>query len=422
MPKENFKLRDSQKEAIKFVANKRYSFIFGGVGFGKTLTMIYYFKYRPNQRIIVLVHKKEMIKQWKEVIAEHLPEHKNIIISTYSREIVDVQKYATREDVWIKNSKGEKVLRNRKVWKENRIPLRSCDILVIDEIHQLKSTSSDRYKRCKEIKYKQLIGLTGTPINDLEDWLMYFKIAKTNITSKTKFREIFEAKGYNSITGQRYDKYINHYITPNFTTDYVNKDKLNEYLSTFTIEFETHDLVEEVQETNKELFDIVFLNDVETTNTLVLRTSRIKYDNWHLKRQIAHKYTKRLKLNECNKWRNETYIIVTRYKKEEKYILKKIKNSTKSVKKWLESKEPMVLVANSKTAIFTGTDGMQKITNKMIFWSPVSSTIEMRQIVGRINRFGMKEQPQLKIFYNFYEGIIWEKTFANIAKIKNKKT
>lgn len=421
MKNQEIALRDSQKEAIKFVANKQFSFIFGGTSFGKTLTIIYYLKFRLDKSVVILVHNKTMIKQWKSELKKHIPEHKNIKVAAFTIPIADVREYWDKKN-YETMVDGVLVTKTKRYKCYDRTPINYADIVIIDEVHKLKGRG-ERYKYVAEVGFKQLIGLTGTPIENDEDWLTYFKLARTHINTLTKFRQYFEAKGYNAMTRQKYDKFIveNYKVkTPNFVTTSINKEKLKEAISEFSITFETHEIVEEVQKIEEKIFNIVTIMNMNLMRTLLFRTNHINYKNWHKKRQIIHNYSKRFKLQEIIKRQHESIVVVTNYIVEKEYLLKKFKNSTEDYDVWFNSKTPMILVAGAKNTIFTGSDGMQKITNKIIFWSPVTSTTELRQICGRINRFGMIEQPELTIFYIHHEMQIWKNTFEKLINLEHK--
>lgn len=178
-----------QQRGVEHIENNPKSGLFFGMGMGKTvttLTAIERLMYSELEVLRVLVVATKMITEtvWTDEVQEW-PHLSHLRISR----IIGSQKQrdaacTAEADIYI-------ISRDNVVWlTQNHYGLlRSCEMLVIDELSSFKNPQAQRFKALRKYSahFKRVVGLTGTPANNsyLDLWPEVYLLDKGERLGKT---------------------------------------------------------------------------------------------------------------------------------------------------------------------------------------------------------------------------------------------
>lgn len=254
------------------------------------------------------------------------------------------------------------------------------DYLVIDEMHQLKGMKV-KFRRCYKINCDKVIGLTGTPVDTKMDWYAYFKFMDV-LTNRESFYWRYEAYGHHARRPKvRYGEYIDYHKTPMFKPDgFNNEELLYQDIDMFRIVIKDRDVLKGLT--------TIELNSPNVSSKLSYVEQFIDLHN----KSADEKYYEIIN--------HDKAIVICSYVFEFEFLTNH-----------LDSDKYLVLQYRNGT--LTGTDGIQKEHNTMIFYSPVASKSQLIQALGRIDRVGGHDNVvKIKFNSNKWEDNRWKKTLS----------
>lgn len=196
-----FKLRDYQKDGVRFLLENRHCILGDEMGVGKTLqalvASLILLKRKEIDRILV-IGTPSILYNWRDELAKffkrkcyihHGPKRdfskvlsSKIVLTTYSTWKIDVQK---QEQVLKRNSKG----------RITRIALPGKTCVVLDEAHLLKNHMLDAHASIRMLGRAYTFLLTGTPIhNSPKDGYGLLSLLDNEIMPYTRWEELFYVK------------------------------------------------------------------------------------------------------------------------------------------------------------------------------------------------------------------------------------
>lgn len=219
-------LHKYQKNAIRFILNKKRVALFLGMGMGKTAIALATIKLLLHRDIIksilIIAPLNVAYNVWHTEAAKWF----GLNTLTFSF-ILGTEKQRTnalemKTDVYIVN-------RENVVWLSKR--KNYFDMIVIDESSSFKNPSSKRFIALKKISYEYIIELTGTPSPNglLDIWTQIYLLDKGERLGKT-------------ITSYKNDYFYTDYMGYNFIP--INANVIYEKIKDITLSMSAKDYLE----------------------------------------------------------------------------------------------------------------------------------------------------------------------------------
>lgn len=449
---------------VKSAYNKKHTYFwFCDTGTGKTFSSLMLAKQNPKYVFLILVHVTDAVKTWEDdsikFFGELLP---NVIIKPYTvkldnikHDILIIDEIHKLKGMGVKFINVFRQLEYDKLIGLTATPIDSLNdvmfymlILNVNFINELKLTKGD-IKASKKIinDYKKDIVKHYKPVYEKEK----FYSDNGNFTWKKKITHFSNKEFYikqmlkrNSVFFKNYEviddvikfgiedfKIINIYKNKSLIRKEIEKEKerrieINRNNFEAAIEFaKAKDVYQNAskilqQEKDKEIKD----------KELIFKLSEMKNINKKIMDQALKNFYPNI--NPSNKWINdmenklfninelklkeikEKQIIVTFFKNSKSFLMENLDCATLNPREFIKGKYKY-LITNAST-IAEGMNGLQQQTNSILFWDFQQSRMTVEQLIGRINRTGMVDKPEVFIFYdNGNEEKMWE-------NVKNKIT
>lgn len=172
-----------QFEGIEFLYGKDRALLSDEMGLGKTIQAILAMRARIHsgqvQRVLI-VCPKSLLPTWEREINEWAPELSVTIVHGPNRQ----RSLARKHHVYITNYESvSKEICNEHGWQRPAIP--EYDLLIVDELQNLKNISTVRTSAVIGVKAKQRWGLTGTPMeNSFDDYRTIWRVIDPESVNK----------------------------------------------------------------------------------------------------------------------------------------------------------------------------------------------------------------------------------------------
>ncbi|MFN4182694.1 MAG: DEAD/DEAH box helicase, partial [bacterium] len=170
-------------------------------------------------RILIIV-PASLVTQWEEEMRHRFNENFTIYDTEKRRELE--RKYGEKENIW--------TLKNRILVSLNTAKQRGCreqiqavawDLVVVDEAHRLKNSSTQNYKLVHGLKTKYLLLLTATPLQNylLELYNLVNLIDPELLGNKSGFKRRFEERIHDPVTLENLRKRLKRVMIRNRRAD-----------------------------------------------------------------------------------------------------------------------------------------------------------------------------------------------------------
>jgi SNF2 family DNA or RNA helicase len=239
--KEGISLRNYQKLGVQFCSLVSHGFLLGDtMGLGKSVQAIGMALWRKkfnNAKRCLVIAPASLKYNWEEELEFWTNESFTIIDGTPSKR---EKQWENKDFITVVNP--ELIVRD---FDDVAMLKEAFDIIIVDEIHMLKSWKSKRSKKVKELKTSSdgiRIGLSGTPIDGkLEDLHSIFEFLVPGLfTTRGKFLEKHAIRDeWNSIVG------------------YMNVDEIRETIKPFFLRRLKEEVAKELPE---KIFQNVYVN------------------------------------------------------------------------------------------------------------------------------------------------------------------
>lgn len=161
-------LRKYQEQGIQWLINQKVGILADDMGLGKTVQTIKAIEYLFERKEIsncIIVAPLSLQKNWENELDKWSPNLKYERLTSANSTNTAILKILSSSDIIITNYEN---LRNTTDYFRNL----NFDLMVADEVHKIRKSSSQISKAIFEFKKKRFWGLTGTPIeNNVEDLL-----------------------------------------------------------------------------------------------------------------------------------------------------------------------------------------------------------------------------------------------------------
>ncbi len=161
-------LRKYQEQGIQWLINQKVGILADDMGLGKTVQTIKAMEYLFERKEIsncIIVTPLSLQKNWENELDKWSPNLKYERLTSTNSTNTAILKILASADIIITNYEN---LRNTTDYFRNL----NFDLMVADEVHKIRKSSSQISKAIFEFKKKRFWGLTGTPIeNNVEDLL-----------------------------------------------------------------------------------------------------------------------------------------------------------------------------------------------------------------------------------------------------------
>lgn len=178
-------LYEFQEEAVKFLMEVKSGLIALDPGLGKTITALEYVN-RSAFRSCMVVAPGNVCEQWNNVLKEHFEYDEGVVITGQIKKKERMELYQKPFTIV-----SYDILRRDNVYPH-------VDCLILDEVQKVKNWNTQRAKSVSRIVAQNVVGLTGTPIeNKLEE--LYFildQIIPAYFGSFGQFQEKFIVRDY----------------------------------------------------------------------------------------------------------------------------------------------------------------------------------------------------------------------------------
>jgi SNF2 family DNA or RNA helicase len=181
--KDNFFLKDDlkpwQPEGVTFLLSNSSALLADDMGLGKTIQTIVALKIlfqKAEVKKCLILAKKSLLRNWHRELWDWAPELSAVIIASPtnqpSREIL----WNTPCHIYITNY--ENLLNDQNIW----LKINDFDIVIFDEIQDLKNPVAEKTIAAKLLGAKWKWGLSGTPVeNKIEDIHTIFSIVNPEL-------------------------------------------------------------------------------------------------------------------------------------------------------------------------------------------------------------------------------------------------
>ncbi len=179
-----------QFEGIQFLFAKPRALLADEMGLGKTIQAILSMRARIHsgkvQRVLI-VCPKSLLPTWEREINEWAPELSVTIVHGVNRK----RSLARKHHVYVTNYESvSKEICNEHGWQRPTIP--EYDLLIVDEIQNLKNISTVRTRAVIAVKAKQRWGLTGTPMeNSFDDYRTIWRVIDPESVNQRLDQKLF---------------------------------------------------------------------------------------------------------------------------------------------------------------------------------------------------------------------------------------
>jgi len=161
-------LRKYQQEGIQWLIQSKVGILADDMGLGKTVQTIKAMEslFKNNEiSNCIIVAPLSLQKNWENELDKWSPELKYERLTSANTSNTEILKILASSNIIITNYEN---LRNTSEYFKNI----NFDLMVADEVHKIRKSSSQISKAIFEFKKKRFWGLTGTPIeNNVEDLL-----------------------------------------------------------------------------------------------------------------------------------------------------------------------------------------------------------------------------------------------------------
>ncbi len=265
------KLREYQKQGLKYLISKKSVLVGWDLGLGKThLSMAYCegIKHQNHQQVLILC-PSAIIYQWKEEI-EKFTDSKCIVINGPKPKRVKQWRY----DAYYYITNYEKLRYDPEIF------MKKWGVVVVDECTKLKNPKAKLTLKAKELRAVKKIALSGTPIhntpNDLYSIVnfLYPNLMGTWWQFANRYivfepRELGNGKIFNEITG------------------FKNLDELHRKISMFFIRKKKEDVLTELPPVIYETLTCEMNKNQQNVYNIILSEILAKHDH----ENVLHLFT-----------------------------------------------------------------------------------------------------------------------------------
>ncbi|MHA2635538.1 MAG: SNF2-related protein [bacterium JZ-2024 1] len=171
------------------------------------------------ERILIIV-PASLVTQWEEEMRHRFNENFTIYDTEKRRELQ--RKYGEKENIW--------AVKNRILVSLNTAKQRGCreqiqavewDLVIVDESHRMKNSSTQNYKLVHGLKTKYLLLLTATPLQNylLELYNLVNLIDPELLGNKSGFKRRFEERIHDPVTLENLRKRLKRVMIRNRRAD-----------------------------------------------------------------------------------------------------------------------------------------------------------------------------------------------------------
>ena len=180
---DNFKVKDYQIEGIEWLKKEKGRLLADDMGLGKTMQTILSAEEAIKSgeaKNVLIVCPRSLMHNWQSEIRLWAPSLTSILITNVKNNSEVWQKIYGKSHFYITNYDHIRKL-------PDCLLKNSPDILIADEAHKLRKSSSQINKSISKIKPNRFWALTGTPIEkDTDDLATIMQLIKPNFSSSLK--------------------------------------------------------------------------------------------------------------------------------------------------------------------------------------------------------------------------------------------
>ncbi len=410
----NATLYDYQAEGLGFIkATNGKALLNFQAGLGKTVTSLAYIQHCKLKKVLIVVPSAVKV-MWEREIVKWIGKKSQVLSGRTNGEI--------KENIVVINYD---IIKD---WKKTLIK-EKYDALIIDEIHYLANSSSQRTKAVRAIskKVEVVIGLSGTPARSRPSQLYSpLKIINSDIfpnknsyevryCNKRKTKWGYDVSGASNL--KELGEILRETVMIRKTKAQVMKDlpKVRETEIPIKIDMKEYDVI------NLDFERWLKDNKKETPATVLTQLSPLRQESLKKKLPIVKDWIDDFLNND------EKIVIFCHHKKGVDELMEKYKkiavkidgsvsstNKQKAIDKFVSSSKIKVAVVNIVSG-GTGIDGLQGVCNNVLFLENSYVPAEREQCIARLNRIGQKYSV------NVYDIVCEDTIDERILKIIKEK-